>query len=61
MNLREFTARLALDLRDRGIPYERRRLEVFAASVWPLALDDPDLKRWTAEFVAALKTSDTAA
>jgi hypothetical protein len=35
------------------VPFHRGELERWAADVWPLAEDDPDVIRWAEAFLAA--------
>jgi hypothetical protein len=42
MTLPDFLTGLEMELRLRGIPFDRRELETWARDVWPLAEDDPD-------------------
>ena len=53
MTLPDFVTGLEMELRLRGVPFERRDLDGFAADVWPLAEDDPDPQRWAREFLEA--------
>lgn len=55
MTLQDFIISLALELRYRGLAFDRAALQVFAASVWPMAEDDPDPGRWVGEFVQAMQ------
>jgi hypothetical protein len=47
---------LELALRPRAVPCDRGELETWAADVWPLAEDDPDVIRWAEAFLAARQT-----
>jgi hypothetical protein len=40
-------------LRLRPVPFDRAKLEPWAADVWPVAEDDPDVIRWAEAFRAA--------
>jgi hypothetical protein len=53
MSLSDFITSLEMELRLRGEPFDRRDLETFASDVWPLAEEDPEPGRWTAEFLEA--------
>jgi hypothetical protein len=52
LTLAEFTAMLVQELRFRGVAFEQRAMIEFAASVWALAEDDPDVERWARDFIA---------
>jgi hypothetical protein len=53
MLLPDFLTGLELELRLRAVPFHRGELETWAADVWPLAEDDPDVIRWAEAFLAA--------
>ena len=53
MTLPDFVTGLELELRLRGVAFERRDLETFAADLWPLAEEDPDPKPWAGAFLEA--------
>jgi hypothetical protein len=44
---------LELELRLRPVGFERAELEAWAAAVWPLAEEDPDVIRWSEAFLAS--------
>jgi hypothetical protein len=45
MTLPDFVTGLELELRLRAVPFDRGELETWAADVWSLAEDDPDVIR----------------
>jgi hypothetical protein len=49
--LSDFIGALAQELRFRGVAFERGALRDFAGSVWPLAQEEPDARRWVNEFL----------
>jgi hypothetical protein len=51
MTLEDFTAALEQELRLRGVHFKQSDLFDFAADVWPLAQDDPDVARWAQAFI----------
>ena len=51
MTLEDFTTSLEQELRLRGVRFDRADLLDFAADVWPLAQDDPDVARWAQAFI----------
>jgi hypothetical protein len=53
-NFEEFTAGIAAELRLRGLPFERRDLEEFMASLRPLILDRDEPAWWADSFAEAL-------
>jgi hypothetical protein len=53
MTLSDFVTGLELELGLRAVPFDRGELETWAANVWPLAEDDPDVIRWAEAFLAA--------
>jgi hypothetical protein len=53
MTLSDFLTGLSLDLRLRAVPFDRGELESWAADVWSLAEDAPDVIRWTEALLAA--------
>ena len=53
MTLLEFVTGLEMELQFRGVTFERRDLDAFAADVWPLAEEDPDPIRWAEAFLIA--------
>jgi hypothetical protein len=56
MTLPDFVTGLELELRLRAVPFDRGELETWAAAVWSLAEDDPDVIRWAEAFLAARQT-----
>jgi hypothetical protein len=53
MTLPDFLTGLELEPRLRAVPFDRGQLETWAADVWSLAEDDPDVIRWASVFLAA--------
>src|SRR5262249_35232398 len=53
MNFPDFVTGLELALRLRAVPFDRAELETWAADVWRLAEDEPDVIRWAEAFLAA--------
>jgi hypothetical protein len=53
MTLSDFLTGLELELRLRAVPFDRGELETWAADVWSLAEDGPDVLRWAQAFRAA--------
>jgi hypothetical protein len=51
MTLPDFVTGLEMELRLRAVPFDRGELETWAADVWPLAEDDPDVIRWAEAFL----------
>jgi hypothetical protein len=49
MTFPDFFRALEQELRFRGAEFERRALIDFAASVWPLAQEQPEAERWATE------------
>jgi hypothetical protein len=52
MDLLDFITALKMELRLRGLPFDRGDVVEFAEDVWPLAEDDPDSGRWADAFLA---------
>jgi hypothetical protein len=52
MTFPDFTTALELELRLRAVPFDRGELDTWAADVWSLADDDPDVIRWAEAFLA---------
>ena len=48
----DFPLALESELQLQGRPFTRADLLAFAASVWPLAQDDPNPVTWAAEFLS---------
>jgi hypothetical protein len=53
MTLGDFLTGLEMELRLRAVPFDRGELETWAAAVWSLAENDPDVIRWAEAFLAA--------
>lgn len=51
MTQEEFVRRLELELRSRFARFSLADLETFVADVWPVARDDPDVRRWADAFL----------
>lgn len=51
MSQADFLAALEQELQLRGIGFSRANLEAFAADVWPLAEQNPDVAFWAQEFL----------
>jgi hypothetical protein len=51
MTPNDFTAALRSELHFRNTPFDGAALEAFAASVYPLVDDEPDVGRWADEFL----------
>jgi hypothetical protein len=50
MTLPDFITALELELRFRGVAFDCADVLTFAADVWPLAEEDPDVGRWAEAF-----------
>jgi hypothetical protein len=53
LNLPDFLTGLEMELRLRAVHFNLGELETFAADVWPLAEDEPDVIRWAEAFLIA--------
>jgi len=51
MTPHDFLIGLEMDLRYRGVPFDRGELGVFVADAWPLIDEDPDVARWAMAFL----------
>jgi hypothetical protein len=60
MNLSDFVTGLEMELQLRGVPFDRGDLETFAADVWSLAEEDPDVIRWSEAFLEAQRRAAEA-
>jgi hypothetical protein len=49
--LEDFTQALGKELQSRRAPYTPAVLHAFAAAVWPLAGEAPDVHRWAQHFI----------
>jgi hypothetical protein len=47
----DFTLELEQELRLRGARFNRADLMQFVADCWPRIVDEPDVGRWTREFI----------
>jgi hypothetical protein len=53
VTLPDFLTGLTMELRLRAVPFDRGELEAWAADVWSLAEDAPDVIRWAEAFLVA--------
>jgi hypothetical protein len=55
MTFPDFVTGLEMELRLRAVPFDRGELETWAADVWSLVEDDPDVVRWAQAFLIATR------
>jgi hypothetical protein len=57
----DFAALLEQELRLLAVPFDQAELLTYAADVWPVAQDDPDVRRWSKEFLRSTAAPDRKA
>jgi hypothetical protein len=48
----DFLAAFEHHLQLHGVPFERRSVQAFVESAWPLIVEDPTPSRWCVEYLA---------